>query len=169
MAQAPLWLTVPCYLRIHEFVQTGPKRGHASPNPPPTDVRSTTVMVLTLSIAERLPATTFGAHSLKCVPFQNARHCFGRRLASTTWNKAPPNRKPHAVGFPCYLRSFPAVARGPLWFRKEMDQARLRASCECRDNPCRAHASLRPATSWLHHECSLRYHPSCFRLALPEQ
>ncbi|KAH9158886.1 hypothetical protein EDB89DRAFT_1385192 [Lactarius sanguifluus] len=42
-----------------------------------------------------------------------------------------------------------------------MDQARLRASCECRDNPCRA--SSWPATSRLHHECSFRYHPSYFK------
>ncbi|KAH9012391.1 hypothetical protein EDB83DRAFT_331660 [Lactarius deliciosus] len=105
MAQASLWLTVPCYLRIHVFpclLHPGVRpnsskerrRQWSSPNPPPsTDVRSITVMVLSFLQHVVIPslsdspssATTFGAHSLKCIPLQNARHCVG--LASTTWNK----------------------------------------------------------------------------------
>ncbi|KAH8991745.1 hypothetical protein EDB86DRAFT_1549534 [Lactarius hatsudake] len=71
-----------------------------------------------------------------------ARHCV-----------LPLNRKPHAVGFPCQLRLFPAVDHCGF------GQARLRASCERRDNP-----SSWLATSRFHHECPFPYHPSCFNL-----
>ncbi|KAH9032150.1 hypothetical protein EDB85DRAFT_1274082 [Lactarius pseudohatsudake] len=80
------------------------------------------------------------------------------------------HQKPHAVKFPCQLQ---VITRPrPLWFRKgqtsvdgvphrrqavrlitqetEMDHATLRASCEYKENPCRA--SSRLATFWLNQD-----------------
>ncbi|KAH8996020.1 hypothetical protein EDB92DRAFT_115472 [Lactarius akahatsu] len=59
-------------------------------------------------------ATTFGAHSLRCIPFQNARHCVVRTTA-----------QPRRLGYSFrqignLMRSdfLANSVRGPLWFWK---------------------------------------------------
>ncbi|KAH9010491.1 hypothetical protein EDB83DRAFT_423283 [Lactarius deliciosus] len=123
-------------------------------------------------------ATTFGGHSLKCIPLENTRHCIVRTILNDPRSgiQLSPNRNPHAVGFPCQLRSFPAwtivVSERSVdgiphrhWHlvvcpETEMNKARLRVSCEYRDNPCRASSgqlhpgSITSGRSGTHPSCS---------------
>ncbi|KAH9165342.1 hypothetical protein EDB89DRAFT_319117 [Lactarius sanguifluus] len=86
------------------------------------------------SIAERLSIVR---HHLWCPqpqvrPIPLSREDYLKGPASTTWNKASANRK-HFLANSGRFPPWPVDRCG--FGKTEMDQARLRASCECRDNP----------------------------------